>query len=90
LKIVHIKNEIGDGRGEGQDLGNMGLAYSDLSEPGKAIAFLKESLAIGKSIEDPRIINSCEQTLKELGEFSGLFVFFLQNSHLTDRVLYLQ
>ena len=51
---------------EGNSLGNLGLAYSDLGEPRKAIEFLKESLAIGKAIEDPRIISFCEQKLKEL------------------------
>jgi len=29
---------------------------------------LKESLAIGKAIEDPRIISFCERKLKELEE----------------------
>ncbi|WP_440948358.1 tetratricopeptide repeat protein [Methanosarcina sp. T3] len=42
------------------------MAYSDLGEPRKAIEFLKQSLAIGKAIEDPRIICFCEQKLKEL------------------------
>ena len=48
------------------DLGNLGNAYSGLGEPKKAIEFLKQSLVIGKAIEDPRIIGFCEQKLKEL------------------------
>jgi len=47
----------------------LGLAYSDLGDGKKAIEFLKESLAIGKSIEDPKIINFCEQKLKDLEGF---------------------
>ena len=60
------EGEGGDRRGEGNHLGNLGLAYSDLGEPRKAIEFLKQSLSIGKAIEDPRIISICEKKLKEL------------------------
>jgi hypothetical protein len=55
-----------DRSGEGTWLGNLGLVYSDQGEPRKAIEFLKESLAVGESIEDLRIIRFCEQKLKEL------------------------
>ncbi|WP_141706497.1 MULTISPECIES: tetratricopeptide repeat protein [Methanosarcina] len=61
-----MSREIGDRRGEGNRLGNLGLAYYRLGEPRKAIEFLKQSLAIGKAIEDPRIISFCEKKLKEL------------------------
>jgi hypothetical protein len=33
---------------------------------------LKESLAIGKTIENPRLISFCEQKLKELEESGDL------------------
>jgi tetratricopeptide (TPR) repeat protein len=61
-----IFRDIGDRYGEGTVLGNMGLLYSKMSEPIKAIKLLKESLVIGKAIENPRIISFCEQKLKEL------------------------
>jgi hypothetical protein len=41
-----------------------------LGEPKKASDFFKKSLAIGKSIEDQRIINFCNQKLKELEELN--------------------
>ena len=65
-QALKISRETGDRRGEGNHLGNLGLAYSDLGEPRKAIEFLKQSLSIGKAIEDPRIISICEKKLKEL------------------------
>ncbi len=34
-QALKISREIGDRRGEGTDLGNLGLAYSDLGEPRK-------------------------------------------------------
>jgi hypothetical protein len=37
-----------------------------MAEPIKAIELLKESLAIGKTIENPRIVRLCEHRLKEL------------------------
>lgn len=47
---------------------NLGVAYSDLGEPRKAIEYLIQSLAIGKTIEDPRIISFCKKKLRELDE----------------------
>jgi len=61
-----IAKEIGDKRGEGNHLGRLELVYSNLGEQRKAIEFLKQSLCIGKEIEDPRIIRLCEQKLKRL------------------------
>jgi tetratricopeptide (TPR) repeat protein len=64
----HLKDEpiLTDKQIHGVVLGNLGNAYSHLGEPRKAIEFLKQSLVIGKAIEDPRIIRPCEQKLKEL------------------------
>lgn len=64
----HFKDEpiLNEKQIHGAVLGNLGNAYSDLGEPRKAIEFLKKSLAIGKAIEDPRIIIFCESKLKEL------------------------
>ena len=61
-----IAREIGDRRGEGNRLGNLGSAYSDLGQVEKAIEYYEDALAIGKEIKDPRIIDFCEQKLKSL------------------------
>ncbi|MCD4777934.1 MAG: tetratricopeptide repeat-containing protein, partial [Desulfobacterales bacterium] len=61
-----IAKEIGDRRGEGNHLGNLGLAYSDLGQVEKAIEYYEQALLIGKEIKDPRIINFCEENLKSM------------------------
>ena len=47
-QFLVIAREIGDGRGEGVDLGNLGRAYASLGEIDKAIALLEQSLEIGQ------------------------------------------
>ncbi|HHV24589.1 MAG TPA: tetratricopeptide repeat protein, partial [Methanosarcina sp.] len=49
-----IAREIGDRRGEGADLGNLGLAYSDLGEPRKAIEYHEQALKISREIGNRR------------------------------------
>jgi tetratricopeptide (TPR) repeat protein len=49
-----ITREIGDLRGEGNALGNLGLAYADLGETCKAIEFYEQRLAIACEIGDRR------------------------------------
>ena len=49
-----IAREIGDRRGQGNALGNLGNAYSDLGEPRKAIEFYEQALKISKEIGDRR------------------------------------
>ena len=49
-----IAREIGDRRGEGNALGNLGLACADLGEPRKAIGFYGQQLAIVREIGDRR------------------------------------
>ena len=53
-QALAIAREIGDRRGEGADLGNLGLAYADLGEPRKAIEFYEQALAIAREIGDRR------------------------------------
>ncbi len=62
-----IDRDIGDRRGEGGDLCNLGLAYRKLGELAKARALLEQALAIGREIEDPQIIRIASQALQELG-----------------------
>jgi tetratricopeptide (TPR) repeat protein len=45
---------IGDRRGEGNALGNLGNAYADLGETRKAIDYYEQDLAIARAIGDRR------------------------------------
>ena len=49
-----IAREIGDRRGEGQDLGNLGIAYGNLGEYRRAIEYYEQQLAIAREIGDRR------------------------------------
>ncbi len=50
---VKAAREIGDRRGEGNALGNLGLAYKNLGEPRRAIELHEQALRIFEEIEDP-------------------------------------
>ena len=43
---------LGDRRGEGFALGNLGLAFSDLGEPEKAIGYYEQTLEVSREIGD--------------------------------------
>ena len=45
---------MGDRRGEGNDLGNLGLAYADLGETRRSIHFYEQALLIDREIGDRR------------------------------------
>ena len=49
-----IVREIGDRRGEGTDLGNLGHAYAALGEAERAIGFYEQRLVIAREIGDRR------------------------------------
>ena len=51
-KSLEIAREIGDRRGEGATLGNLGLAYCYLGEYRRAIDFHEQSLAISRDIRN--------------------------------------
>ena len=53
-QALAIAREIGDRRGEGADLGNLGLAYSALGQVAKAIEYYEQALAIAREIGDRR------------------------------------
>ncbi len=47
-KALAIAQEIGDRRGEGNRMGNLGNAYSDLGQVEKAIQYYEKALAIAQ------------------------------------------
>ncbi len=49
-----IARAIGDRRGEGNALGNLGTAWAALGEPRRAIEFYEQQLAIAREIGDRR------------------------------------
>ncbi|MBC7259162.1 MAG: tetratricopeptide repeat-containing protein, partial [Chloroflexi bacterium] len=53
-QTLQIHREIGDRRGEGNALGNLGLAYAALGDPRRAIAFYEQALEIAREIGDRR------------------------------------
>jgi len=68
-----IDREIGDRRGEGNALGNLGLAYAALGDARKAIEFYEQALVIDREIGDRR------------GEGNALFNMSLSLDKLGDR-----
>ena len=53
-QALAIAREIGDRRGEGASLGNLGRAYADLGDARKAIEYYEQALAIAREIGDKR------------------------------------
>jgi tetratricopeptide (TPR) repeat protein len=51
-RALAISREIGDRRGEGADLGNLGNAYASLGEVRRAIENYEQALAIARETED--------------------------------------
>lgn len=67
-----IVREIGDRRGEGNALGNLGLAYADLGETHRAIQLYEQRLTIAREIGDRRgegnALGNLGVAYKNLGE----------------------
>lgn len=70
---LKIACEIKDRRGEGNRLGNLGLAYSKLDETAKAIEYYKKALEISREIGDRQ------------GEGNSLFNMSLSHSKLGQK-----
>ena len=51
---VQIAREIGDRGGEGNALGNLGVAYANLGEVRRAIGYYEQALQIAREIGDRR------------------------------------
>jgi tetratricopeptide (TPR) repeat protein len=51
---LKIAREVGDKRGEGDALGNLGIAYADLGQPRKAVEFYEQAMVVANQIGDRR------------------------------------
>ena len=51
---AEVARAVGDRRGEGNALGNLGLAYADLGEVRRAIEYYEQALVIAREIGDRR------------------------------------
>lgn len=58
-QALKIARDIGNRRGEGNELGKLGIAYADLGDFGKAISYLRDALSILRETEDKRAISHC-------------------------------
>ena len=61
-----IAREIGDRRGEGNALGNLGVAYTALGQVEQAIGLLEQALQIGQEIKDPGMVQFATTNLEQL------------------------
>ena len=66
LARLVIARAIGDRRGEGIALGNLGFAYAALGQVERAIGYCEQALRIGQEIKDPRIIRIVTVQLERL------------------------
>ncbi len=73
--------EIGDRRGEGNTLGNLGNAYSDLGQVDKAIQLYEKALAIAEEIGDRRgegaLLNNLGDALEHDKKYKEALVCYL-------------
>jgi tetratricopeptide (TPR) repeat protein len=72
-----IQQEIGDRRGQGNQLGNLGNAYSSLGQYDKAIKYYEQALAIDREIGD---------RLGEGNDFNNIGVLHEEQGDAHDRV----
>jgi len=68
--VLEISREIGDRRGEGNQLGNMGIAYSNLGQRDKARKYWIDALHIFREIKSPHT-ERVENWLSEFDEKSS-------------------
>jgi hypothetical protein len=61
-----IAREIGNRRGEGETLGNLGSACAALGQLERAIGFLEQAVRIGQEIKDPNMVRIFSPQLERL------------------------
>jgi len=62
---LSIVREIGDSRGEGVALCNLGDAYADLAQFGKAIECWRAALQIGQESKNAEVMRRCSHQLQK-------------------------
>ena len=67
-QALAIAREIGDLRGEGNSLGNLGMTYRNLGQVKKAIECTEKAFAIFKEIKSP----NAERAKKELARLKDI------------------
>ena len=65
-QALTISREIGDRRGEGNRLGNLGNAYADLGRVEKAIDYLEQARTIFAEIKAAPLVTQAESILASL------------------------
>jgi tetratricopeptide (TPR) repeat protein len=87
---LQAAREINDRRGEGNALGNLGLAYADLGQPQQAIEFYQQQLAITRDIGDRRgegaALGNLGIAFKHLGQ-PQLAINFHEEALATSRAI---
>jgi len=91
-QALTIVREIGDRRGEGNALGNLGSAYADLGDTHKAIEFYEQHLAIAREIGDRRgesiSLGNMGLALLSLENHQKASDVLLQSIKLADEISY--
>ncbi|HQR31972.1 MAG TPA: tetratricopeptide repeat protein [Blastocatellia bacterium] len=81
-RALAISREIGDRRGEGADLGNLGNAYASLGEVRRAIEHYEQALAISREIEDKSressLLTNLGDAWWELDDAQQALAYYLQ------------
>ena len=82
-QAVKLYREIKDRRGEGQALGNLGLAYDNLGNYPKAIEVHEQSLAIAREIKnrsmEGSILGNLGNAYQSLGNYAKAIEFYEQS-----------
>ncbi|MDY3561682.1 tetratricopeptide repeat protein [Gemmata sp. JC673] len=82
-EAVTACREIGDRRGEGAALGNLGLAWAALGDARKAIGFHEQALAIGREIRDRsgegNVLGNLGNAWAALGDTRKAIAFYEQH-----------
>jgi tetratricopeptide (TPR) repeat protein len=89
-KQLVIVREIGDRRGEGNALGNLGLAYAALGDARKAIEFHEQALVIdceiGNRSGESSSIENKGLALLSLGEYKQSIEFLSRGIEIADEI----
>jgi tetratricopeptide (TPR) repeat protein len=89
-RALAIFREVGDRRGEGAALGNLGNAYYGLGEPRRAIEHYEQDLAIAREIGDRRgegiTLGNLGNAYADLGELQGAIEHYAQSLKIAREI----